>query len=61
MTHKEKAAAGATNTPAAIQKSDRLIIVGNIGRVNAGGQGASMLQAMQLEGLGRLYAVLCGT
>ena len=51
MTHKEKAAGVLPAPKAAIQKSDRVIIVGNIGRVNAGAQGASMLQAMQMAGL----------
>ena len=51
MTQKEKAAGVLPAPEAAIQKRDRVIIVGNIGRVNAGGQGASMLQAMQMAGL----------
>ena len=51
MTHKEKAAEVLPAPEAAIQKADRVIIVGNIGRVNAGGRGASMLQAMQMAGL----------
>ena len=51
MTHKEKAAGVLPAPEAAIQKADRVIIVGNIGRVNAGGRGASMLQAMQMAGL----------
>lgn len=52
MTHKEKAAEVLPAPEAAIQKkTDRVIIVGNIGRVNAGGQGGSMLQAMQMAGL----------
>ena len=50
-THKEKAAGVLRAPKAAIQKSDRVIIVGNIGRVNAAAQGASMLQAMQMAGL----------
>ena len=51
MTHKEKAAEVLPAPEAAIQKADRVIIVGNIGRVNAAAQGASMLQAMQMAGL----------
>ena len=51
MTHKEKAARVLPAPKAAIHKADRVIIVGDIGRVNAGGQGASMLQAMQMAGL----------
>ena len=51
MNHKEKAAGVVPTPEAAIQKTDRVIIVGNIGRVNAGGRGASMLQAMQMAGL----------
>ena len=50
-THKEKAAGVLRAPKAAIQKSDRVIIVGNIGRVNAAAQGGSMLQAMQMAGL----------
>lgn len=50
-THKEKAAGVLRAPKAAIQKSNRVIIVGNIGRVNAAAQGASMLQAMQMAGL----------
>ena len=51
MTEKEKAAGVVPTPEAAIQKTDRVIIVGNLGRVNAGEQGASMLQAMQATGL----------
>ena len=51
MTHKEKAAGVVPTPEAAIQKTDRVIIVGNLGRVNAAEQGASMLQAMQMAGL----------
>lgn len=51
MTHKEKAAEVLPAPEAAIQKADRVIIVGNIGRVNAAEQSASMLQAMQVAGL----------
>ena len=51
MTDKEKAAGVVPTPEAAIQKADRVIIVGNLGRVNAGEQGASMLQAMQATGL----------
>ena len=51
MNHKEKAAGVVPTPEAAIQKTDRVIIVGNLGRVNAGEQGASMLQAMQATGL----------
>lgn len=51
MTDKEKAAGVVPTPEAAIQKTDRVIIVGNLGRVNAAEQGASMLQAMQLAGL----------
>ena len=40
MTHKEKAAEVLPAPEAAIQKAGRVIIVGNIGRVNAGGRGA---------------------
>ena len=36
MTEQEKTAAGVTSTSAAIQKTDRTIIVGNLGRVNGG-------------------------
>ena len=57
MTDQEKAAGVVPTPEAAIQKADRVIIVGNIGRVNAGGRGASMLQAMQLEGLGPAKAL----
>ena len=51
MNHKEKAAGVVPTPEAAIQKTDRVIIVGNLGRVNAAEQGASMLQAMQMAGL----------
>ena len=51
MTDQEKAAGVVPTPEAAIQKTDRVIIVGNLGRVNAGEQGASMLQAMQATGL----------
>ena len=51
MNHKEKAAGVVPTPEAAIQTTDRVIIVGNLGRVNAGEQGASMLQAMQATGL----------
>lgn len=51
MTQKEKAAGVLPAPDAAIQKSDRVIIVGNLGRVNGASQGASMLQSMQMAGL----------
>ena len=51
MTDQEKAAGVVPTPEAAIQKTDRVIIVGNLGRVNAAEQGASMLQAMQMAGL----------
>lgn len=51
MTQKEKAAGVLPAPDAAIQKSDRVIIVGNLGRVNGARQGASMLQSMQMVGL----------
>ena len=51
MTQKEKAAGVLPAPDAAIQKSDRVIIVGNLGRVNGASHGASMLQSMQMAGL----------
>ena len=51
MTQKEKAAGVLPAPDAAIQKSSRVIIVGNLGRVNGASQGASMLQSMQMAGL----------
>ena len=51
MTQKEKAAGVLPAPDAAIQKSSRVIIVGNLGRVNGASHGASMLQSMQMAGL----------
>ena len=51
MTYKEKAAGVVPTPEAAIQKSDRVIIVGSIGRVNPSNQAATMMDAMRLAGL----------
>lgn len=52
MTQFQEKAAGVLPAPdAAIQKTNRVIIVGNLGRVNGASHGASMLQYMQVVGL----------
>lgn len=51
MTTKEKAAGVLPAPEAAIQKHDRVIIVGNVGRVNQHEQFGTMLDAMQAVGL----------
>ena len=51
MTQKEKAAGVLPAPNAAIQESSRVIIVGNLGRVNGASQGVSMLHSMQMAGL----------
>jgi putative DNA primase/helicase len=51
MTEQEKAAEVLRAPEAAIQKSDRVIIVGDIGRVNPTNQAATMMDAMRLAGL----------
>lgn len=57
MTTKEKAAGVLPAPEAAIQKRDRAIIVGNIGRVNAHEQFGTMLGAMQAVGLAPAKAI----
>ena len=52
MTQCKEKAAGVVPAPdAAIQKTNRVIIVGNLGRVNGASHGSSMLQSMQMVGL----------
>ena len=57
MTQKEKAAGVLPAPEAAIQKRDRVIIVGNIWRVNAHVHFFIMLGAMQAVGLAPAKAI----